>query len=96
MLSQQQNTNESAKALDELLDQLGTFSIDIEEAKDTLQHITSRNDHSYDKLKKLHGAIDLESKKYQESEQMEEKYLKRMTAIERKIQRNDKSIIEET
>lgn len=96
LLVKQQSANESAEVQDELLDKLRNFTIDIEEAKDILGHIESRNDHSYDKLKKLHGAIDLESNKYLEAEQMEEKYLKRITDIEKTIQRKDKSIIEET
>jgi hypothetical protein len=66
----------------------------ISMAKKQLHDATSLNEKSYKKLKKLHGALDLESAKYLAAEETEEMLLNRMEKIEKTIQENDREHIE--
>lgn len=63
-------------------------------AKNQLHDATSHNEKSYKKLKKLHGALDLESAKYLAAEETEEMLLNRMEKVEKTIQENDRKNIE--
>ena len=85
--------DETTEAQNELLNQLHKITREIKEATRKLSESKSENDNSYKELRKLHGAIDVESKTYLEAEQIEEKYLKRMGTIQAAIQENDKSKI---
>jgi hypothetical protein len=92
--TQQQQLERAILEQNDLASKLHELTDAISMAKTQLHDATSRNEKSYKKLQKLHGALDLESAKYLAAEETEEMLLNRMEKIEITIQENDRKNIE--
>lgn len=77
-----------------LADELHNLADEITSAKKELRESKERNDDSYNSLKELHGALDLENDKYLAAEEMEEVLLQRIDRVERLVQKFDSEDLE--